>query len=105
MEMGIAKHGNVTNVYCEIKLHRIENYPFDSPERIDSNRFFSALLQVLDNLLTCGSKVGYPSDLASTRLHCRLTRLHITITRLHRYTILIVDQRRQAQQYQCNLYH
>jgi len=22
-----------------IKLHRIENYPFDKPERIDSNRF------------------------------------------------------------------
>jgi len=24
-------------------LHRIENYPFDSPERIDSNRIFPSL--------------------------------------------------------------
>jgi len=44
------KHGDVTNVYCVIKLHRIENYPFDSPDRIDSvrridsNRFFPALV-------------------------------------------------------------
>ena len=43
----IAKQGDVTNVYCVIKLHRIENYQFDSPNRIDSveridlNRFES----------------------------------------------------------------
>jgi len=31
-----AKHGNVTNAYCVIKLHQIESYPFDLAQQIDS---------------------------------------------------------------------
>jgi len=37
--VSLAKHGDVTNVYCVIKLHRIEKYQFDWPNQIDSNRF------------------------------------------------------------------
>jgi len=36
--LSVAKHGDVTNVYCVIKLQWIEKYQFDSPNRIDSNR-------------------------------------------------------------------
>jgi len=53
----IAKHGNVTNVYCVIKWNRIESCPFDSPdridsvERIDSNRFFPALIKIKQKMI------------------------------------------------------
>jgi len=38
--LSIAKHGDVTNVYCVIKLQRIENYQFDSPNRIDFSQLY-----------------------------------------------------------------